>query len=161
MSLDCHAIDFGFDDIFDIALDFQKPFDSLIKFTNLCNAEGIIQTKHGDGMDHRLKGCQRRSPDTLGRRIRRNQLRKRLFQFLKFTQKPIIFSVRDFRIVENVVVVIVAVQFVAQRPNSFLCCLAVRVFPHYPLIQPSGRSLATFLDIPAIWQASTTSVTSL
>jgi hypothetical protein len=66
-------------------------------------------------MAHRLKLRQRTGPHALRRRIGREQFGMGGFQCLQFLEQAVVFGVRDAGLVEDVIAVVVAVQFVAQH----------------------------------------------
>jgi len=48
-----------------------------------------------------------------------------------------------------------------QELRSLVTPIRALVFPIHPLMHPSGRSLATIFEIPALWHTLTTSWTFL
>ena len=63
---------------------------------------------------HRPEGGDRRGPHALRRRIRREQLRMLGLERAQLHHEPVVFGVRNLRIVERVIAVVVALQQLAQ-----------------------------------------------
>ena len=55
-------------------------------------------------------------------RISRNQFRMILFQGLQLAHQPVVLCIRNFRVVEYVISIIVVTNLLAQRFDFFSCC---------------------------------------
>ena len=92
-----------------------KPFtDPAIKFTHIGFIKRIAQAQHGHFVTHLSKGGQRRAAYPLGRRVGSDQLGMLGFQRLQLTEQTVVLGVRDARLVEHMVTVVMLIQFSAQ-----------------------------------------------
>ncbi len=82
--------------------------------------EGVSQGEQGERMFHDTKGFNRGSTNSLGGRIRSEELRIFLFQFPQFPHQSIIFGIADFRVVQNIVAVVVVINLRPQFIYSLL-----------------------------------------
>ncbi|MNN84537.1 hypothetical protein D3C81_2017100 [compost metagenome] len=71
-------------------------------------------------MTHLGERGQRRTAYALGRRIAADQFRMLRFEFLEFAEQPVVFGVRDTGLVEDVVAVVVQVEFGAKFEDTGL-----------------------------------------
>ena len=96
----------------------QAFSDTAVEFAHVVFFEGVAQAEHGDFVTHLGERRQRCAPDPLSRRIRRYQLRVLGFQRLEFVEQAVVLDVRDARLVEDVVAVVVLLQCCAQFQDS-------------------------------------------
>ena len=75
------------------------------------------------------ESLERLTRNPLSRRVSRNQFRMLLFKSFKFREKPVIFPVRNPRLTENIIKMIMFPNQLAQ-PLNFL----VHIFTHKTLI---------------------------
>lgn len=80
--------------------------------------EGVAQAEHRNLMLDLGERRQRRTADPLRRRITRDQLRMLGLQGLEFLEQAIVLGVRDARLVEDVITVVVLIQFSAQFEDA-------------------------------------------
>jgi hypothetical protein len=78
----------------------------------------IVERDHGDSVPHLAQLRTRLGTDTLGGRVGRDQLGMFGFQSLEFSEEPIVLGVRNLRIVEYVVAMIVMADLGAQRLDA-------------------------------------------
>ena len=76
--------------------------------------EGIGQAQHGTAVLHLGKGCRRSGPGALGRGVRRLELGVFIFQFPQLADQQVVLVVRDDRVVEDVVPVVVEVKLLLE-----------------------------------------------
>ncbi len=69
-------------------------------------------------MAHLGQGVQRPAADALGGRIGRDKFGVFGFEGLQFTEQAVVFRIGNRRLVENVVGVIVALDFPAERSDA-------------------------------------------
>ena len=87
-----------------------------VKIAHLVLTEAILQALHHHGVRDRRKLAVRPAADAPGGRIRRNELRMRLFQLLQLTQQLIVFIILNFRRI----VLIIAFAVVVEQPAQLL-----------------------------------------
>ena len=80
--------------------------------------EAVGQRQHRNRVLHGGEFGRRRTRHALRRRVRRDQFRMRRLERAQFVHEPVVFGVRHRRLVENVVAVVVAVDFVAQLRDA-------------------------------------------
>ena len=66
------------------------------------------------------KTLDRSSPDPLGRAVGHHQLRVESFQFQELFFEAVVFGVRDLRIIQHVVAILVMTEDLAQFFDAFL-----------------------------------------
>ena len=74
-----------------------------------------VDRQHGHAVRYRREAFQRLAAHAPRGRIGRHQLRVRGFQRFKFAVEAVVLGIRDFRIVEHVVAVIVVVDLLTQQ----------------------------------------------
>ena len=115
---DGDAVDLRVDDVF-VRFAAQPSSHAVVELAQLLLVVGVVDREHGQGvLDLRELG-QRGSPDALGRRIGRDQVRVLLLEFLEFGEELVIVAVGDDRLGEHVVGVIVAGDLFTQGFDSF------------------------------------------
>jgi len=67
---------------------------------------------------HFGKGLQGTATDPLRRRVGTDQLGMGLLQLLQLTEQPVVFGIRNTRLIEHVVAVVVCIQFMAQGADA-------------------------------------------
>ena len=88
-----------------------QPFPvPAIEVAHLNVAERIVQRQHGEPMFHRSECGDRRRPHSLRGRIWCQQLGMLRLQGSKFEHETVVFGIRNFRIIEGVIAVVVAFQ---------------------------------------------------
>ena len=98
-----------------------------IKGLHFARAKGIGQRQHRHGMTNFVKLRQRRTADTLGRRIGGHQLGMLRFKLRQFTKQRVILSIGDARRIVDIVSGVVCIKFSAQFGNALLIRGAHRV----------------------------------
>ncbi len=91
-------------------------------------SEGIGQRQHRDGVAHPGKTGRRSCTHAPGRRIRRCQLRVRDLQRLQLAHQPVVFGIRNARVIEHVIAVVGVLDRLPQHRGSL--CRAAGVLPH-------------------------------
>ena len=112
--LDPESVELHFGDIFDVGVGFQQPFDALVEFAHLLGIHRVAERHHRPPMDHHAEFLARCCAHTLRGRIRRCEIRMLALERLEPAHQLVVFGVGNFRIVEDVVAVIGAVDFVVQ-----------------------------------------------
>ena len=101
-----------------------------------------------------LEALHRRAGDALGRRFRRDEFGVGGFQRLQFAQQPVVLGVRDLRVVEHVIAVVVVIDLVPELANA----LGGRV--HRPgMLGPRMSSIHDVfehIDFASIWYPTPT-----
>jgi len=93
-------------------------------------------------MTHRREAVQHGADDTLGGRVRRQQLGVGRLQGLQLLEKLVVFGIGDLRCIEHVVTVGMVVQLVAQlggAPDS----IGIRAHGDIVAARPSAHRLRT------------------
>ena len=110
----------------------QKPTHPLVERQDVIIVEGVIKAQHWNAVGCTLEFIQRRRADPCTRGIRSNEPRVVCFQLDQFLHHAVISRIGNFRIVQNVIAVVVVVQLCAQRldfPGYFWgCSLWHRIF---------------------------------
>ncbi len=112
--LDRHPVHLQLADIIERLFTVQKTPGAGIELAHLRGIEGILQGEHGEGVADRFEFLQRRGTDPLRGGSRGRQVREGFFQLEQFAEKPVILGIGNFRPVEYVVEIVVAVQFGAE-----------------------------------------------
>ena len=92
--------------------------DPAIKLEQGGFIKSIAQAEHRYFMLDLGERRQRRTADPLRRRITRDQIRMLGLQGLELVEQPVVLGVRDARLVEDVVTVVVLIQFSAQFEDT-------------------------------------------
>ena len=87
--------------------------------------EGIFQAEHWKTVFDTCKFFKRGPADPLAWRILGDKIREVFFDIEQFTEKKIIFTVSYERIVQDVILVIMELDFLNQILDSFFGCSAV------------------------------------
>ena len=88
--------------------------DPAIELVHVGFFEGIAQAQHGHFVAHLGKRRERRAAHALSRRVVADQLRIGRFQRLELLEQPIVLGVRNARLIQHVVSVVVQIQFSAK-----------------------------------------------
>ena len=120
---DRQAIQLGLAAVFDLGTATKQvaggqiqPFiDPAVELAHVRLIEGVAQTQHRHFMADLREGRQRSAAHPLGRGVRRDPLGMLGFQRFELMEQTIVFGVRDARLVEHVVAIVVLIQFSAQR----------------------------------------------
>jgi hypothetical protein len=108
---DGNAVVFGLAGVFNRLLGAQALPHTLIKGDKLFCVQGIVQRQHGAQVRYLRKGAEGFSAHALGWGIRGYPLWMATLQFLQLAHQAVVLSVRNLRIVEHVIAVIVSLQF--------------------------------------------------
>jgi len=119
---DRQTIQFGFAAVLDhsviaeqVARRQIQPFaHAAVEIEQILLLEGIAQTQHRHFVAHLTECRERRSSNPLGWRLRRHQFRVLCFERLELVKQAVVLGVRNARLVEHVVAIIVGVNFAAQ-----------------------------------------------
>ena len=129
---DGQAVQLGLGAVFHL-LHFQQLAHALVEIGHLPVAEGIAQGQHGHGMADFGKFLQGLGAHSLSGGIRGNQFGMGGLQFLEFAHEAVILAVRNLRVIQHVVTVVVVIDLLAQLTNPrfqglvvHLCSLARR-----------------------------------
>ncbi len=105
---DRQAIEFGFRHEIQLALNAQPLVNAAVEGAHIVIAERIFQRQHRHFVDDGPEGFHRSARDALGGRVGGDQLRELRFELPQFDHQLVVLGVRDFRIVEFVVALVVA-----------------------------------------------------
>ena len=94
---------------------FEPISDASIEVHEIGRIKYIVERQHGKVVVDFAEFPNRGDPDALGWRVRRNELRVFGLQRLNAAHETIVFSVRNERIIQNVVREIVALYGVTKR----------------------------------------------
>jgi hypothetical protein len=89
-----------------------------IELAHVAFFEGVAEAEHRHFVAHLGERRQRRAADALGRRVAGDQLGMGGFKGLEFMEQTIVFDVRNARLVQHVVTVVVLIQLSAQLENA-------------------------------------------
>ena len=115
---DGQAVELQFGGIAHFLQAFQPVAHPLIEGFDIFIGKAIAQRQHRDFMAHRLELRQGACPHTLCGGVGGEQFGVGGFQRLQFLEQPVIFGIRNARLVQHVVTVVVAVQVGAQREGA-------------------------------------------
>jgi len=123
---DRQAVQFGFAAVLHLGTSAKKVAHRqvqafshpAIKLQHRGFIKGVAQAEHRDLVLDLSERRQRRAADPLRRRIPRDQFRMLSFQSLELVEQPIVLGVRNTRLVEDVVTVVVLIQFSAQFEDA-------------------------------------------
>ncbi|CCZ84553.1 unknown [Ruminococcus sp. CAG:254] len=87
-----------------------------------CKRKDILQAHHLDGMLHLFKGTGCHTTYPLGRRGRQLQRGKRCFQFPQLPHHLIIRKIRNGRVIQYIIPIIMGFQFFGKLRNPFFGC---------------------------------------
>jgi len=96
----------------------QAFVDPAIELAHVDFFEGVTEAEHRDFVTHLGEGRKRSAADTLGRRVTGHQLRVLGFKGLELVEQPVVFRIRNARLVQYVVAIVVLVQLSAQLKNA-------------------------------------------
>ena len=108
------AVHFGLYHVVKFFAGFQESFQASIEFPGFIFVERVFQGQHGNPMGHALEFFQGFRPDPLGGGIRRHQFRVLFLQADEFLHKAVKFGIRNNRIIENMVTIVVVVNLFPQ-----------------------------------------------
>src|SRR4051812_16140622 len=134
-------IELELDDILKVVA-AEQVADTPVEVAQFRIVQRVVEAQHGGAVLHLQKALARLAPHALGRRIRRSELGVLGLQFLETPHQRVVFRVRDFGLVENVVEMFVAAKLIAELVN-----FARGIF-HRPLNYNLTRNFGE-IDIPA------------
>ena len=76
--------------------------------------EGVAEAEHRHFVAHLSERRQGRAADSLGWRVTGDQFRVGSFERLELVEQPIVFGVRNARLVQHVIAIVVLIQLGAQ-----------------------------------------------
>ena len=126
--LDAQPVELDLGDVLDIGVGLQQALDAFVELAHLLGVHRVAERHHCPPMHHHAEFFARRRTHTLRGRIGRRQLRMLALERLEPSQQLVVVGVGDFGIVEYVVAMVGAVDFVAQLFG--LRRELVRVFTH-------------------------------
>ena len=85
-----------------------------IKVQQVIIVKGVAKTQHRHFVTHLAKGAQRLAAHPLGRRLRGHQFRMRRLQRLQLTEQAVVLGIRNTRLIQHVITVVVRIQLIAQ-----------------------------------------------
>ena len=109
-----HAIDFRLGRIGDRCIIGQTSFNPSVKFEQRLFPKGVIQAEHGRSMSVGFKFIQRGGAHALGRGVGGDQFGVCALHIEQLLHQAIVFDIRDHRIIQDIVVVVVPMQGFAQ-----------------------------------------------
>jgi hypothetical protein len=115
---DTCTVEFGFGQVLDLVFTLERPAYPLVKSEHFSGVHGVVEREHRYAVFDRCETLARWSADSPGRGIRSLQLGIRRFERQEFPVHRVVFGVRDFRAVFQVIEPTVAIQFVDQLVNS-------------------------------------------
>ncbi len=96
-----------------------QPFCyTAVKLAQVVFFEGIAQAEHGHFVTHLSEGRQCGTAHPLRRRIGRDQMRVFCLKGLEFVEQAVVLGIRDARLVQNVIAVVVLIQLCTQFQDS-------------------------------------------
>ena len=107
------AVHLGLGHVVELLGGAQKAFQPFVKLPGFSLAEGVLQREHGLAVAHRLEFVQGRGPHPLGGGIRGGQA-VFLLQALQLGKQPVVLRVRDHRVIQDVITVIVVMELVPE-----------------------------------------------
>src|SRR5581483_2747231 len=125
----------------------QHVADALVPGTKLVFGEDVPQAEHGHRVDHDLERLERRAADTLRRRVRRLELRVILLQRAQLPHELIELGIRDLRLVERVIAVVVVFDLAAQVLNPPLDPLLIVHHVDYEVQAPITVTTVATIDV--------------
>ena len=100
----------------------ELPLGTRIPRAELILGITVVQRQHGVSMNNLLETSQRTAPDALGRRVGARQLGVLFLQLFELGEDLIVVKIRDLRIGDNIVEVVVTANQPAQlfdaTPNT-------------------------------------------
>ena len=111
--LDRHPVDLRLADVLD-PLEVQELPDAGIELRHLLPRRDVVEREHRVAMTHRLELLEGHGADPLRRRVGARELRMLGFQLLETAEEGVVLGVRDERVVEHVVAVIVVLDLAAE-----------------------------------------------
>ncbi len=134
--LDTETVELDLGDVFDVGVGLQHALDALVELAHLLGVHRVAERHHRPAMHHDAEFFARRRTHTLRGRIGRGELRMLALERLEPAHQLVVFGVGNLGIVENVVAIVGAIDFVAQ-----LFRLGGELVP----VVMSGRSHVTVL----------------
>ena len=113
------AVHFQFRHVLE-ALLFQKLPNARIEIAKLLLVQGVVEAQHGRAVLNTLQAFARLASHSLRRRIGRHQFRVLLFELLETTHQSIVLGVGDHRLIEDIIQVLVPLNFFAEPLNFML-----------------------------------------
>ena len=153
---DRKPIELRFGRIVDLVTRAQPLANSAIESAQIFVGERIVEREHRHAVPHLGEFVGRRDPHALGRRIGRDEFGMLGLERAQLTQQSIPFGVRDLRVVEDVVTIVVIFDVAPQLRSATTQGLGrrPRAHGHGPLTRSVRRSgsLAPHFSEPRLGQ---------
>ncbi len=105
----------------------QQTGDALVPGSQFVLGELVAEAEHGDRMDDYFEGLERRRPHLLRWRIRRLVLGMRFFQIPQLAQHAVVLRIRNLRVVQHVVAVVVIFELPPKLLDVLLDVPEIRI----------------------------------
>src|SRR2546428_2527783 len=119
------AIDLQLGDVLELDVS-QRSTHALVEFANLLTLEGVGQAQHRCAVSDPGEGVGGRTPHSLCRRVRRDQLRVLRLQLDQLAEERVVLRVGDLGMVEHVVLPVGSIDQTAQLQDARLRLLPAR-----------------------------------
>jgi hypothetical protein len=120
-------------------LSAERVRNAFIECGDIFVGESVVQRQHGLVVHHRPEAARGLAADTLGRRIRRDQIRVLGLDLFQLLEELVVLRIRQVRLVEYVVRVVRAFEFRAQPHGTFRRSAGCRVWD-----ASSGHAIGRF-----------------
>ncbi len=111
------SVELGLDGVLD-GLDVEPLARAAVEVEHVLVGEGVLERQHRHRVHHRRELAQRGRADALGRRIGGRQFRVGGLELAQFERQAIVLGVRELRVVEHVITVIVVLDLLAQFAHA-------------------------------------------
>ena len=96
----------------------QALAHAAIEVVHLLVAEGVVEGEHGHLVAHLAEALQGLRPHALGGGVGRHELRPAGFELLQLAHEAVVLGIRDLRLVEHVIEIVVVIDLAAQRLHA-------------------------------------------
>jgi hypothetical protein len=121
-------VELGLDDVGD-AVEPETLADPAVELAHAVVIEGVGEREHGQGVHHLAERRGWRAAHALRRRVGADQLRALGLEGGELGHQPIVLGVRNLRVVEHVVAIVVVGDRRAQRRDASACPRQGRAHP--------------------------------
>ena len=131
--LDSQSIQLGLCGIGQLLIRLQVAVNFIFKSGQFIGIEDIVQAEHGIGMFRRRKPIKRGAPHPQAWRVRGNQFRKLLLKRQQLMEHPVILTIGNNRIIQN----IVPMRMIGQLLTKVLQPQPGRIDIHSAIVRPA------------------------